>query len=145
MIYTLYDSATFWPTKSKTEWFCKEPWQWALQTIKENQTCRLTKFSIWNEINNLASEPQQNFLGLTHQYWMHFVHNHFLFFFCKDFFWCGPVLKSLLNLLQYCFCFIFRLACGILALWPGIKPSPSTLESIVLITQALGKSHLIPF
>ena len=34
-------------------------------------------------------------------------------------FWCGPFLKSLLNLLQYCFCFMFWFfgheACGILA------------------------------
>ena len=29
------------------------------------------------------------------------------------FFWCGPFLKSLLNLLQYCFCFMF---CGFF--WP---------------------------
>ena len=27
--------------------------------------------------------------------------------FFKDFFWCGLFLKSLLNLLQYCFCFMF--------------------------------------
>ena len=35
------------------------------------------------------------------------------------FYECGPFLKSLLNLLQYCFCFIFQFfgpkACGILA------------------------------
>ena len=47
---------------------------------------------------------------------------HFLFplsFFLKIFFWYGPFLKSLLNLLQYCFCFTFcflgREVCGILA------------------------------
>ena len=28
-------------------------------------------------------------------------------FFKKGFFWCGPFLKSLLNLLQYCFLFLF--------------------------------------
>ena len=28
-------------------------------------------------------------------------------FFFLRFFWCGPFLKSLLNLLQYCFCFMF--------------------------------------
>ena len=34
---------------------------------------------------------------------------YLLFFvlFFKRFFWCGPFLKSLLNLLQYCFCFMF--------------------------------------
>ena len=37
-------------------------------------------------------------------------------------------LKSLLNLLQYCFSFMFwffgHKACGILIVWPGIKPAP---------------------
>ena len=27
--------------------------------------------------------------------------------FLKDFFWCESFLKSLLNLLQYCFCYVF--------------------------------------
>ena len=31
----------------------------------------------------------------------------FLYFNFLDFFWCGPFLKSLLTLLQYCFCFMF--------------------------------------
>ena len=37
------------------------------------------------------------------------------FFFFRFFFWCGSFLMSLLNLLQYCFCFI------VLVLWlPGM-------------------------
>ena len=53
----------------------------------------------------------------------------FLFFFSRFFFfkWWGPFLKSLLNLLQYCFCFMFWFsgceACGILIPSPGIKPA----------------------
>ena len=43
-----------------------------------------------------------------------------LFFLQDFFFWCGPFLKSLLNVLQYCFCFMFWFcgleSCGILAL-----------------------------
>ena len=35
--------------------------------------------------------------------------SHTFFFF----FWCGPFLKSLLNLLQYCFCFFY-----VLVFWP---------------------------
>ena len=31
---------------------------------------------------------------------------HTLGIYLKIFFWCGPFLKSLLNLLQYCFCFM---------------------------------------
>ena len=44
---------------------------------------------------------------------------HFFFLF-----WCAPFLKSLLNLLQYCLCFMLwffgHKACEILAPWPGI-------------------------
>ena len=58
----------------------------------------------------------------------------FLFFF-----------KSLLNFLQYCFCFIFwflaREACGVLAPQPGIKPAPPALESKVLTTGPPWKSY----
>ena len=53
-------------------------------------------------------------------------------------------LKSLLNLLQYCFCFKFFFfgpeACGILVPQPGIKPTPPALEGEVLATEPPGKS-----
>ena len=56
-------------------------------------------------------------------------------------------LKSLLNLLQYCFCIMFWFfgheACGILAPRPGIEPSPSALEGEVLTTGPPGKSLVI--
>ena len=52
--------------------------------------------------------------------------------------------KSLLNLLQYCFCFTFWFfgpeACGILAPRPGIEPASSALEGEVLTTGPPGKS-----
>ena len=54
------------------------------------------------------------------------------FFFFTRFFWCGPFLKSSLNLLQHCLCFLFLFffffcqeACGIPAPQPGIKPIPT--------------------
>ena len=41
------------------------------------------------------------------------------------FFWCGPLLMSLLHLLQYCFCFMFWFlgpeAHGILTPWPAME------------------------
>ena len=41
-------------------------------------------------------------------------------------------MKCLLNLFQYCFCFMFwsfgHKACEILTSWPGIKPVPASLE-----------------
>ena len=53
-------------------------------------------------------------------------------------------LKSLLNLLQYYFCFMFwfcgREACGILAPRPGVEPTPPALEGEVLTTEPPGKS-----
>ena len=64
------------------------------------------------------------------------------FFRLKNFFWHGPFLTSLLNLLQYCFCFMFWFlsleACGILPPQPGIKSS--ALEGEVLTTGPPGKS-----
>ena len=57
-------------------------------------------------------------------------------FFKKKFFfvWCGPFLKSFLNLLHYCLCFGFfgHEVGGSLAPWPGIKPTSPTLEGKVL-------------
>ena len=52
--------------------------------------------------------------------------------------------KSLLNLLQYCFCCMFWFfgheVCGILVPQPGIRPSPHALESKVFITEPPEKS-----
>ena len=64
----------------------------------------------------------------------------FFFFFEVDHFF-----KSLLNLLQYCYCFMFSCffgckTCGILAPWPGIEPAPPVLEGKVLTTGPPGKS-----
>ena len=63
-----------------------------------------------------------------------------------SFSWCGSFLKSLLNLLQYCFCclcsdFLVVWACGILVPQPGIKPASPALEGKVLTTGPTGKSQ----
>ena len=69
----------------------------------------------------------------------------FLFFFLKFFFSCGLFLKSLLNLLQYCFCFMFwffgQEACGILAPRPGIESTLPALEGDVITTGPPRKSQ----
>ena len=56
----------------------------------------------------------------------------------------GIILKSLLILLQYCFCFMFwsfgHKAYGILAPLPGIKPIPPELGGHILTTGLAGKS-----
>lgn len=61
-------------------------------------------------------------------------------------FWCGPFWKSLLNLLQHCFCFLIwffgHKVFGILAPRPRIKPTRLALEGDVLTTGPPGKSQL---
>ena len=70
-----------------------------------------------------------------------------IFFFLKIFVFLDVdhLLKSLLNLLQYCFCFMFWLfgqeARGILAPPPGIDPALPALEGKVLTTGPPGKSQ----
>ena len=60
------------------------------------------------------------------------------------FFSCGALLKSLWNLLHYCFCLLFRFfgpkVCGILAPHPGVEPIPAVSEGEVLTTGPRGKS-----
>ena len=76
------------------------------------------------------------------------LYSSFLFIFFKIFFFCcGPFLKFLLNLSQYCFCFMFWFfgheACGILTPQPGIEPAPPALEGKVLTTGPPGKSPFL--
>ena len=56
------------------------------------------------------------------------------------------ILKSLLNLLPYCFCFMSCLsdhkACGILAPQSRLEPTSPALEGQVLTTGLPGTSHL---
>ena len=73
--------------------------------------------------------------------WLPDWSNYLLFIF-KGFWGNRPCLKSLLNILQYCFFFFFlqycfclmflffgHEACGILVPWSGIKPVPPALEA----------------
>ena len=73
--------------------------------------------------------------GLAFQYFIPSV----AFFFFLNF-------KSLLHLLQYCFCFMFwffgQEACGILAPRPGVETTPPASEGEISITGPLGKSPL---
>ena len=76
--------------------------------------------------------------------WLHICF-FFLRFFLKRFFDVDPFLKSLLNLLQYCFCFMFWFygpkACWILVPWPGIHNVPPALEGKILTTGPPEKSY----
>ena len=73
-------------------------------------------------------------------------------FFCLFFNMCTRF-KSLLNLLQYCFCFMLcfcilfccNKVCGILAPWPGVKLAPPALEGEVKTIGLSGKSHCCCF
>ena len=93
-------------------------------------TFSMVAASIYNPTNSVGGFP---FLYISSN-----TCCFFLFFF----------FKSLLNFLQYCFCFMFwffgREACGTLVPWPGIKPAPPALEGEVLTTGLPGKSqHLL--
>ena len=72
----------------------------------------------------------------------------YIFFAFKDFF-MWTIFKVLLNLIQYCFCFMFLffgcVACGISAPQSRIKPRPPVLEGKVLTTGLPGKSLLFAF
>ena len=71
----------------------------------------------------------------------------YLFLIFSFLFFDVDLLKSLLNLLQYSFCFMFWFfgceACGILAPWPGIEPALPVLEGEVLTTGPPGKSPVL--
>ena len=57
------------------------------------------------------------------------------------------IFKSLLNLLQYCFCFMFcffdHKMCGIVAPRPGTEPSPSALEGKILTPRLQGSPCVV--
>ena len=93
-----------------------------------------------------ALEPPVEFvqpwlLGSFSSVWFHRFGVRTKNFFSSFFFLMQIIffLKSLLNLLQYCFCclcfgFLGHQACGILVPWPGIKPASPALEGEVLTT-----------
>ena len=72
----------------------------------------------------------------------------FLKFFFFFFLMWTIFFKSLLNLLQYCFCFMFWFfgcqACGIFTPQPGTEPAPPALEGEVFTTGRPGKSRVSP-
>ena len=105
----------------------------ALSSLLHHWTCMGHLFCIWQYIcfNAILSHP--------------LFYSFFLKIFFKDFvFWIGTVLTSLLNFLQYCFCFTMCFfgceICGILAPQPGIEPVPPALEGRFLTTRPPWKS-----
>ena len=87
-----------------------------------------------------ALQPYTGFTGFLIIKWS--LYSTILFFFFTVL--CGPFLKPLLNLLQYCFWFMFCFCsckpCGILISKPGIKPTCPALEGEVLTTGPQKKS-----
>ena len=69
------------------------------------------------------------------------------FFSFLRFFFMWTILKSLLNLLQYSFYFIFlfigHVVCGILAPWPGMEPAPAAWKGKVLTAGLPEKSFIL--
>ena len=98
-----------------------------------------TQFIFKSPVVPKLSFIASNFLSVPYSIWDHKLHLGFLFFF----FWCWPFLKSLLNLLQCCFCFLFwvfgHVPCGIPAPPLGMEPAPAALEGEVLAAGPPGK------
>ena len=94
--------------KKYSLWNKQKTWL-GITFVKTHLSSRLYKWYIFIEeillpISYFSLVPQ---FGKSLLIWF-----SFLGFFFEDFFLCVPFLKSLLNLLQYCFCFKFQL------LWP---------------------------
>ena len=70
------------------------------------------------------------------------------FFFFKNFLMWVIFIKSLFNLLHYCFYFMFWFsgpkACGIIAPQPEMEPPPPALEGEALTTELPGKPYPSP-
>ena len=96
-------------------------------------------------LGHLVKSPLKNDLAIWYNFFR--CYTNFILFYFKTFFDVDHFLKSLLNLLQYCFCFTFWFfgheACGILAPWPGVKPTPPALEGEVLTTWLPGRSLIL--
>ena len=110
----------------------------------------------WQHLGKMTSEFFQSFKSTTLQgLCATLIQIHYVWYTStSNFFGCGPFLKSLLNLLQYCFCFIFWFfwpwgMWDLRSLW-RVEPSPSALKGEVLITGPQGKSpncflkHFLP-
>ena len=119
---------------------CYDPW-----SRKESDTNEWLNWTELNwsyaEIHLLILDPQ--FLTCSVQD----INLHVLALLKKKcLMWTIIFFKSLLNLLQYCFCFMFccfgHEACGVLALRPRIEPSHPALEGEVLTTGPSEKSLL---
>ena len=113
--------------------------------VKKKSGFYFSKKPEWCVSSYAKSQELQN--SVFFFFFAYFQETKSLLLNCKTvlllFFLYGPFLKSLLNWLHYCFCFIVLtfLATGMqdLRSWPGIKPIPLTLESEVLTTGPPGK------
>ena len=89
----------------------------------------------------MVSRYQQNWAFVAYSK----VLSNTAFFFLRFFLTWTIFLKSLLNFLQYYFCFMFWFfgheACGTFAPRPGIEPAPPALEGEVLTTGLPAKSQ----
>ena len=98
-------------------------------------------------VTPLSSSSEESW-GLPSKVWIQLlIHPYiFLLFF---FMICTIKKKSLLNLLQYCFCFMFWLfghkACGIFTPWPGMELAPAAMQGGASTTGLLGSPWFSPW
>ena len=105
----------------------QKPWSWRKITVYLQ--CGYTDDVSWKYVQNFDKVFFFFFFFGLSQREAHSFYDSYCF---QIFFWCGPFLKSLLNLLQYCFCFMFwffgHKAQGTLPPQPGIKSAFLALE-----------------
>ena len=116
-----------------TGWKCK--WQTGVIPSLANIDSQVFRYQVRSKVTrSWQTGTQQNILTF-----------YFPIFFLKTF-WCGPIVQSLLNLLQYCFCLLLWLfgpeACRTLAPPLEIKTAFPKLEGEVLNAGPPGESHM---
>ena len=107
----------------------------------------------WTEepggLQSTGSQSRTWLSNFTHSLSTYPLYCLFFFFFFRFFLNVEHFLKSLLNLLQYCFCFLFwffgQEACGILGPWQGIKLALLDLGREVLTAGPPGTSLALYF
>ena len=109
------------------------------QWLNDTENFYFCDFSLFSAFTTNQSSSKHYYLYMLIFSIISFFKEFFFFFLM----W--TILKVfLLNLLQYCFCFMFWFfgpeACGILAPRPGVKPTPPALEGQILTIGPPGKS-----
>ena len=117
-------------------WWCMLGLKYPLVQYFKESNLQPNEIYLWTKTNDVSLTLNLRWAFQS----IHFSKDYFFFF-------GGPFSKSFLNLLQYCFCFMFWFLdfqlCGILGPWPGIELVGPASEGEVWITGPPGMFHSI--